>query len=145
MSKKFFPGLLDAVMQKRGVNQVELARTTGIAVSRINNYLQAKYRTIKPAHLAAICENVTDNAPERAELVKIYLLDLLPDPLKGAVEIKTLSQPKDFEDWFLRRNRLPGNFAKDFEELYKLCVSVQKVRSRTADWIRIMRETSAAS
>src|SRR5947209_19138627 len=106
MSKKFFPGLLDAVMQKRDVNQVELAQKTGIAVSRINNYLQAKYRTIKPAHIAAICESVTDNPAERAELVKIYLLDMLPDTLTGMVEIKSLTHAKDFEDWFRRNNRL---------------------------------------
>ena len=44
MNKKLFPGLLDAVMQKNGINQVQLHKLTGIAVSRINNYLQAKYR-----------------------------------------------------------------------------------------------------
>jgi hypothetical protein len=44
MNKKLFPGLLDAVMQKNGINQVQLHKLTGIAVSRVNNYLQAKLR-----------------------------------------------------------------------------------------------------
>ena len=142
MTKKLFPGILDAVMQKHGINQVTLSRKTGIAVSRINNYLQAKYRTIKPAHIQAICEAVSDQSSERAELVKIYLLDMMPEELKPFVEIKALNSPKDHENWFLQRNRLPKDFAGDFESLYKLCVSVQKVRARTAEWIQIMQEAS---
>ena len=145
MSKKLFPGFLDAVMQKHGVNQVTLARKTGIAVSRINNYLQAKYRTIKPAHIQAICEAVTEETGERAELAKIYLLDMMPEELKSFIEIKALNASKDQENWFLQKNRLPKDFAGEFETLYKLCVSMHKVRARTAEWIQIMREIAAAS
>jgi DNA-binding Xre family transcriptional regulator len=144
MTKKLFPGFLDAVMQKHGVNQVTLSRKTGIAVSRINNYLQAKYRTIKPAHIQAICEAVTDESGERAELVKIYLLDMMPEELKSFIEIKALNSPKDHESWFLQKNRLPKDFAGEFEALYKLCVSMQKVRTRTSEWIQIMREIAAS-
>jgi DNA-binding Xre family transcriptional regulator len=143
MNKKLFPGLLDAVMQKNDINQVQLHKLTGIAVSRINNYLQAKYRTIKPAHIQAICEKVTSDNPERAELVKTYLLDLLPDAMKNVIEIKALTSVRDFEDWYLRRNRLPRDFAGEFEDLYKMCVSFPRVRVRTGDWIELMKECSA--
>jgi transcriptional regulator with XRE-family HTH domain len=143
MNKKLFPGLLDAVMQKNGINQVQLHKLTGIAVSRINNYLQAKYRTIKPAHIQAICEKVTGDNAERAELVKTYLLDLLPDAMKNVIEIKALTTIRDFEDWYLRRNRLPRDFAGEFEDLYKMCVSFPRVRVRTGDWIELMKECSA--
>lgn len=142
MNKKLFPGLLDAVMQKNGINQVQLHKLTGIAVSRINNYLQAKYRTIKPAHIQAICEKVTGDNTERAELVKTYLLDLLPDAMKNVIEIKALTSVRDFEDWYLRRNRLPRDFAGEFEDLYKMCVSFPRVRVRTGDWIQLMKECS---
>lgn len=143
MNKKLFPGLLDAVMQKNRINQVQLHRLTGIAVSRINNYLQAKYRTIKPAHIQLICERVTNDNSERAELVKTYLLDLLPDVMKNVIDIKSLSGTRDFEDWYLRRNRLPRDFGHEFEDLYKMCVSYPRVRVRTAEWIHIMKECSS--
>jgi transcriptional regulator with XRE-family HTH domain len=48
---KLFSAALDSIMQERGVNQVQLAQRAGLAVSRLNNYLQGKYRTITPAHL----------------------------------------------------------------------------------------------
>ena len=36
---KLFTAALENAMEAAGVNQVELARRTGIAISRINNYL----------------------------------------------------------------------------------------------------------
>ena len=92
---------------------------------------------------SAICEKVTGDNVERAELVKTYLLDLLPDAMKNVIEIKALTSVRDFEDWYLRRNRLPRDFAGEFEDLYKLCVSFPRVRTRTADWIQLMKECSS--
>lgn len=51
---KFFSSVLASVMQARGVNQVQLSKRSDIAVSRVNNCLQGKYPTVKPAHLQAI-------------------------------------------------------------------------------------------
>jgi hypothetical protein len=75
--------------------------------------------------------------------VKTYLLDLLPDAMKNVIEIKSLSSVRDFEDWYLRRNRLPRDFAGEFEDLYKMCVSFPRVRMRTGDWITLMKECSS--
>jgi hypothetical protein len=75
--------------------------------------------------------------------VKTYLLDLLPDAMKNVIEIKSLSGPRDFEDWYLRRNRLPRDFAAQFEDLYKMCVSAPRARMRTAGWIQLLKECSS--
>lgn len=53
---KLFTAVFDSLIQERSVSQIELSRRTGIAVSRINNYLRGKYRTIKPAHAGAMAE-----------------------------------------------------------------------------------------
>ena len=45
---QFFSSTLMMVMERNGINQVQLSAATGIAVSRINNYLHGKYRTIRP-------------------------------------------------------------------------------------------------
>jgi transcriptional regulator with XRE-family HTH domain len=141
-TSKLFPGCLEATMQRNRINQVQIAASTGIAVSRINNYLQGKYRTIKPDHIARIIEHVTALTFERAELVKTYLLDLLPTTAKPLLELKPVnSHGKEFESWYLQRNRLPGEFAHRFETLYKLCVSQPAVRARTSMWIDMVEET----
>ena len=43
---QFFSAMLAAFMERNEINQVQLAVATGIAVSRINNYLQGKFRTL---------------------------------------------------------------------------------------------------
>jgi transcriptional regulator with XRE-family HTH domain len=48
---QFFASVLETLMERNDVNQVQLAAATGIAVSRINNYLHGRYRTIRPDHL----------------------------------------------------------------------------------------------
>lgn len=138
---KFFPGFLETLMRKNGISQVELNKLTGIAVSRINNYLKGKYRTVTPDHLEAICMQVTQDPLERSELLKIYLLDLLTDNLKPLVEINPLREPKNFEHWFFQMERLPREFNDQFKELYKMCMASPRVRERTGTWIRIMQET----
>lgn len=138
---KFFPGYLEALMRKHGVSQVELNKLTGIAVSRINNYLKGKYRTVTPDHLEQIVMAVTKDQIERSELLKIYLLDLLTDTLRPMVEINPLNQPKSFDHWFFEMDRLPREFTDQFKELYKMCTASPRVRERTGLWIKIMQET----
>jgi hypothetical protein len=53
---KLFTAALESSMQEHGVNQVELSQRTGIAVSRVNNYLYGHYRSIKPKHAGALAD-----------------------------------------------------------------------------------------
>jgi len=137
---KLFSAVLESLLQERGVNQVELSRRTGIAVSRINNYLRGNYRTVKPAHAGAIIEAL-GGVKISGALVEAYLFDLLPIKCRGLVEIKYAGMPTSGK-WTLPTKGLNRNFAGQFEELYKLCVSSVKVRQRTKEWIEVMRETS---
>ena len=57
---QFFSTLLEALMERNGINQVQMGVATGIAVSRINNYLHGKYRTIRPDHLGKIVPNQSE-------------------------------------------------------------------------------------
>lgn len=142
---KYFPGFLETLMRKNGVSQVELNKRTGIAVSRINNYLKGKYRTVTPEHLEQICIHVSESTLERSELLKIYLLDMLTEKLRPMVEINPLTQPRDVEQhWIFQLDRLPKEFNDTFRELYKMCSAHTRVRERTATWIRIMQETLLA-
>ena len=67
---KLFSAALASVMQERGINQVTLGAKAGLAVSRINNYLQGHFRTIKPAHVAAICKALETTPADTAALFK---------------------------------------------------------------------------
>ena len=82
---QFFTTTLELLMERNGVNQVTMSAATGIAVSRINNYLHGKYRTIRPDHLAAIAKAAGRNVTERGELVCAYVHDLLPEELHGVI------------------------------------------------------------
>lgn len=137
---KLLPAALASAMQDRGVNQVQLSQRSGIAVSRVNNYLQGKYRTIKPAHLEAISSGLGGTPADNATLIQAYLYDLLPDDCRGLVDVRVLGA-KETGRWEVPSKDLSKAFAGALRDLYVLCVSNVKVRQRTADWIEIMRGT----
>ncbi len=135
---KLFSAALDNLMQERGVNQVELSRRTGIAVSRINNYLKGKFRTVKPAHVGAMVEAL-GGGKAAGVLVEAYLFDLLPENCRGLVEVKYPGMPTGGK-WTPPSKGLSRDFAGLLRDLYRLCVTSVKVRERTEGWIKIMRE-----
>jgi transcriptional regulator with XRE-family HTH domain len=135
-----FPAALDAAMQAQGVNQVQLSKGTGIAVSRVNNYLAGSYRTIKPAHLAAICGALGGTPADLAPLAQAYLYDLLPPGCRGLIDVR-IPGTRD-NGWEVPTKGLPADFAAEFREFYRLCVSHPKVLQRTAEWVQLMRETA---
>lgn len=138
---KLFTAALENLMQERGVNQVELSRRTGIAISRINNYLYGKYRTVKPGHAGALAEALGGGAAG-AVLTEAYLFDLLPDSCRGLIEIRYPGQ-RAGERWAVPTKGLNREFAGQFADLYVLCASSAKIRQRTAEWIALMREATA--
>ena len=138
---KLFSAALDNLMQERGVNQVELSRRTGIAVSRINNYLKGKFRTVKPAHVEAMVEAL-GGGKAAGLLIETYLFDLLPENCRGLIEIKYPGMPTGGR-WTPPAKGLSRDFAGQFRDLYRLCVTSVKVRERTEGWIGIMRETGS--
>jgi len=137
---KLFSAALASVMQDRGINQVTLSAKSGLPVSRINNYLQGHFRTIKPVHVAAICKALAVTPADAAALIQAYAYDLLPDGCRGMVDIRVLGS-RDGGHWEVPTKGLPQKFAAEFANLYKLTVSNAKVRQRTAEWIQLMRET----
>ncbi|MDD2765081.1 MAG: helix-turn-helix transcriptional regulator [Opitutaceae bacterium] len=87
---QYFSGALLLLMEKNHINQVQLADATDIAVSRVNNYLHGKYRTIRPDHLAALARTVARTEAERSELIRAYLLDLLPEVLQSEIRVESV-------------------------------------------------------
>ena|GEM_PF-756788 len=136
---KFFAAILAAVMQDRGINQVQLSERSGIVISRVNNYLKGKYRTIKPAHLEAITAAL-GGPSDNAALVQAYFFDLLPESCRGLVEIR-VPGAREAGKWEVPSKGLPRDFAAALRSLYVLCVSSVKVREYTREWIALMRET----
>lgn len=136
---KLFSAALDDLMQERGINQVQLSQVTGIAVSRINNYLKGKFRTVRPGHLEAIV-SATGGVRLAGSLIEAYLLDLLPNSGRRLVEIKYAGMPTG-RRWTLPSAGLGRDFAAQLRALYQLCVIDVKVRERTEEWIKIMGES----
>ena len=134
-----FPAALDAAMQSQGVNQVQLSERTGIAVSRVNNYLAGSYWTIKPAHVAAICGALGATPSDMAPLAQAYLYDLLPPGCRGLVDIRVPGVHE--KGWEVPTKGLPADFATEFRQFYRLCVAHPKVLQRTAEWVQLMRDT----
>ena len=137
---KLFSAALASLMQECGANQVQLSEKTGIAVSRINNYLKGKYRTVKPPHVGAIFEALGGSPESRAAFAQAYFFDLLPENLRGLLDVR-LSGAKESGRWEVPTKGLPKDFAVAFRALYVLCATSVEVRERTGEWIEIMRET----
>ena len=128
-------------MQAQNVNQVKLSEQTGVAVSRVNNYLQGGYRTVSMGHLEAIVAALGNTPADKATLVQAYLFDLLPDACRGNVDIR-LPGTRETGKWEVPSRGLPKDFAEKFSTLYVLCASNAKVRQRTKEWIAVMREST---
>jgi transcriptional regulator with XRE-family HTH domain len=135
-----FSAALASLLQERGFNQVQLHELTGIAISRVNNYLHGVYRTIKPAHVEAISKALCNTPASRAALIQAYLFDLIPEGCRGWVDIR-VHGAKETGKWKVPAKGLPEGFADAFRNLYVLCASNPKARQRTAEWIELMRET----
>ena len=128
-------------MERNGFNQVELSAATGIAVSRINNYLQGKYRTIRPDHLGLMAKAVGRTAVERGELACAYVQDLLPEELHEAIRLEVAdagarpSKPAPPE-----KGLLPATAVAALSELQALSVRSAKARLRMQWFAEILGE-----
>jgi transcriptional regulator with XRE-family HTH domain len=137
---KLFTAALANLMQEHGVNQVELGERTGIAVSRVNTYLYGNYRTIKPAHVAAMA--AAFGGTSGSALVEAHLYDSISPKCRDLIEIKYPGQKTG--KWVIPVAGLPQEFAGRWEDFYRLCASSASVRERTSEWLRLMQETKDA-
>jgi transcriptional regulator with XRE-family HTH domain len=138
---QYFSNTLLLLMERNGINQVQLSAATGIAVSRINNYLHGKYRTIRPDHLALIAKATGRTAEESGVLVRAYLLDLLPEVLQPVVHIDAVGTRKSQrrQDQFEQRE-LPATAAAALARLRALSLRNAKARARLLWFAEIMQE-----
>jgi transcriptional regulator with XRE-family HTH domain len=132
-------------MERNEINQVEMAAATGIAVSRINNYLQGKYRTIRPDHLGLIAKAAGRIATERGELARAYLVDLLPEELHGVVRLEVAGEgTKPSKPAPPEKSLLPATAVAALTELQALSVRSAKARVRVQWFAEILQEAHHA-
>ena len=142
---QFFTTALQALLERNEINQVAVADATGIAVSRINNYLHGKYRTIRPDHLGLIAKVAGRTAAERGELARAYVLDLLPEELHGFVRLvvagdgapPSRAAPPE-------KSLLPATAAAALRELQALSLRSAKARARVLWFAEILGEIHGA-
>jgi transcriptional regulator with XRE-family HTH domain len=138
---QMFTTTLQTFMERNGINQVEMCAATGIAVSRINNYLHGKYRTIRPDHLALLAQTAGRTAAERGEMIRAYLLDLLPEALQGEISIETAAdRGRAAKRAPVGKTLLPSTTAAALADLQSMSVRSAKARSRTQWFAEILRE-----
>jgi len=139
---QFFSATFALMLERNHVSQVELAAAAGIAVSRINNYLHGKYRTIRPDHLAALAKAAGKNPAERGELVRAYVLDLLPESLHGTIRIESAAGGKAVpaRTAVEERSLLPQVTKAALTEIQRLGVRSAKARERTEWFAELLKE-----
>jgi transcriptional regulator with XRE-family HTH domain len=142
---QFFASALEALMERNGVNQVQLAAATGIAVSRVNNYLHGRYRTIRPDHLGVLAKGAARTAAERGELARAYVQDLLPEELHEVVHLEVAGGGGKLSKETKSENRLlPSTASKALAELKALSVRSAKARMRMQWFAEILGESYRA-
>jgi len=138
---QFFSALLATLMERNRINQVQMAAATGIAVSRINNYLQGKYRTIRPDHLASLAKAAGRNVTERGELVCAYVKDLLPEELHGAISLEVKGDgAKSSKQGASEKSLLPTTAQSALTELQAMSVRSAQARGRMQWFTEILGE-----
>lgn len=129
-----FSTRLRIILEKNGINQVELAKRTNLTPSQVHNYLHQNFRAITKEHLASIIAECSEEVGERAELAKCYLLDVIPDSVRNYLEITPLEKPNEQDESFFEVERLPSAFKQEFEKLYKMCAESAEARDFTKDF-----------
>jgi transcriptional regulator with XRE-family HTH domain len=129
---QFFATTLAAIMERNKINQVQLSAATGIAVSRVNNYLHGKYRTVRPDHVALLVKAVGRTSQERGELARTYLEDLLPEELHVDIRIEVASG-----------NGKPSKATAALAGLQALSIRSAKARKRMELFAEILAEVAA--
>jgi transcriptional regulator with XRE-family HTH domain len=138
---QLFTTTLQTFMERNGINQVEMCAATGIAVSRINNYLHGKYRTIRPDHLALLARTAGRTAAERGEMIRAYLLDLLPEALQAEISIETTAaRGKLPKRTSVEKTLLPSTTTAALADLQAMSARSAKARARTQWFAEILRE-----
>jgi transcriptional regulator with XRE-family HTH domain len=128
-------------MERNGINQVQMTAATGIAVSRINNYLHGKYRTIRPDHLGKIAKAAARTAVERGELARAYVMDLLPEELQSDLRLEVAGTGgKAAKPASPEKSLLPGAAVAAMNQLLALSVRSPKARSRMQQFAEILQE-----
>ena len=144
---QYFSGTLLLLMEKNHINQVQLSAAAGIAVSRINNYLHGKYRTIRPDHLEALAKSVARAEGEQEELIRTYLLDLLPESLQAKIRVESVREGGKASSHRAAKPEkllMPATTAAALAELQALGTRDAKARSRLELFAEILREAHGA-
>jgi transcriptional regulator with XRE-family HTH domain len=142
---QFFSTALQVLMERNGINQVELSAATGIAVSRVNNYLHGKYRTIRPDHLGLLATVAARTPAERGELARAYVQDLLPEELHEVVHLEVAGGGgKPSKETKSENRLLPSTASKALAELKALSVRSAKARMRMQWFAEILGEIHRA-
>jgi hypothetical protein len=120
-------------------------RCSGRGRSRVAARSHRAQRSLAPPSLCCspICKALGSTPADSAALIQAYAYDLLPEKLRGMVDIRVLGA-REAGKWEVPSKGLPPAFAAEFVDLYKLTVSNSKVRQRTAEWIQLMRETKGS-
>ena len=136
-----FSSVLATLMEHNGINQVKMSAATGIAVSRINNYLHGKYRTIRPDHLALLTKAAGRNVTERGELVCAYVKDLLPEELHGVISLEVRGDgAKPARHAPSEKSLLPATAQAALTALQAMSVRNAQARARTQWFAEILGE-----
>jgi hypothetical protein len=144
---QYFSGVLMLAMERNHISQVELSATSGITTSRINNYLHGRYRTIRPDHLEVLTKSACQTQAERSELIRTYLLDLLPQSFHDQIRIEVergKSRTSDHPATYTDSVPLPITTAAALGELQLLCARSAKARSQLEQFAEILREAHGA-
>ena len=142
---QFFSSTLLLLMERNGINQVSLGAATSIAVSRVNNYLQGKYRTVRPDHLAAIAKAAGRTVEERGELLRAYVMDILPEVLHEVLRIEIAGVTgKSSKSPFSEKNLLPVTTREALARLQALSARSAGARSRVQWFAEILGEAHGA-
>lgn len=140
---QIFSSALFATMERNAINQVQLSAATGIAVSRINNYLHGKYRTIRPDHLERMVKAVSGSAGERSELIRSYLLDLLPEALHGDIQFNApTDKARPARAPRSEKGLLPSTTSAALAAMQAMSLRSAKARARVEYFAQILAETS---
>lgn len=104
---------LSAMMREKGIRGAHLAKQTGVDEATISRILNDQQKSISDHDLAVICEAISDERREQAQLIAARMRDVQTGPAANLIHltIDDAPAPYGFSDSPGERP-LPGNLEK---------------------------------
>ena len=135
----YFSPALKELMERNNLTGATLARLSGVSASTISRVLNDGY-TLSIEDLGSIASAISGKATERGELIRAYLLDIVPKEHAGVVDVRVFDAPRIKERLTPYTVKLPADLEEAMTELRSRLMNDRDLREHILSLARLLKK-----